>query len=97
MTNSNFEADPDSEEAEDEVFGTEDLTFHVSPRKDATVELNTQQTSILDVTVNKSDVDRNIASIEPIISSIPEQTSVTPSKCPIFKSNVQEDRSPKQP
>lgn len=67
----NFEADRDSEETKDEVFGNDDLTLHASPRKDTNVESNFEEIRIPDDTVNASDVDTNIDSSEPIITSIP--------------------------
>ncbi|CAH1440457.1 unnamed protein product [Lactuca virosa] len=49
--------------------------FHDSPRKDATVESNTEETSNPNVTVHASNVDTNINYVEPISNSLPETTN----------------------
>ncbi|CAH1436407.1 unnamed protein product [Lactuca virosa] len=88
-----FRFDLDNEDIEDDICGDDDQTFHVSPGQDTTVESNVEETSIPDVTITASYVDTNIASSEPIITLILEQTSVTPPNVPIFKSNVEKGRT----
>lgn len=83
-----LEPDRDSEETEDATFGNDDQTFCVSPREDTYIEFNTEEIHIHDLTINTSDVDINVASSEPLITSIPEQTIVTPPEVPISESHV---------
>ncbi|CAI9290701.1 unnamed protein product [Lactuca saligna] len=80
----------DNEATKDDLFNNDDETFCVSPRKDTTVESNFEETSILDVNVNVSDIDTNINFGEQIITSLPEQTQVTPTEIPIAESNMEE-------
>ncbi|CAI9262671.1 unnamed protein product [Lactuca saligna] len=68
--------DRGSEETKDEIFRNDDVTFHNSPREDATVESNIEEIRNLDVTVNASNVDTNINFGEPIITLLPEKTNV---------------------
>ncbi|CAH1426745.1 unnamed protein product [Lactuca virosa] len=82
-----IEGDKDSKETDEDDSETDDLTFNDSPRKDATVESNTEDTSNLDVIVHTSDVDTNIT------TSANESKNTIPPKGSISKFNTEEYRS----
>ncbi|CAH1413325.1 unnamed protein product [Lactuca virosa] len=87
------DGDKDSEEMEEMIHKTDDLTFHVSPRKDATVESHGEEISNQDVTVHTYNVDTNINTGATISTSIAELKIVTPPEVPSSKSKMEEDRS----
>ncbi|CAI9266069.1 unnamed protein product [Lactuca saligna] len=61
--------------------------------KDATIVSNTKETSNLDVTVNTSNVYININSGEPILTTLPETSYVTPVDGSISMSNMEQAKT----
>ncbi|CAI9265736.1 unnamed protein product [Lactuca saligna] len=52
-----IETDRDSKATEDDLFRSNDCTFHISLRKDTNVELTFEEIRILDATMNVSNMD----------------------------------------